>query len=79
MKHRPVMPDGIGMVGQGGREDVGLQPLHRSRVSAKPLSGHGQCRARKVENRDSLIAKVQQVIHKRRGTAANIDDRRIQW
>ena len=79
MKHRPVMPDLIGLVGQGGREDVGLQPLHRSRASAKPLSGHGQCRAGKVQNRDPLIAKVQEVIHKRGGPAAHINDRRIQW
>ena len=30
MKHRPVVPDGIGMLGQGGCEDGGLQLPHRS-------------------------------------------------
>ena len=73
------MPDVIGMGGQGGREDVGLQPLHRSCACAKPLSVHHQCRTGKVQNRDSLVAKVQEVIHKRGGTPAHIDDRRIQW
>jgi hypothetical protein len=62
----------------GERRSIGLQPLHRSRVSAKPLSGHGQCRAGKVQNRDPLIAKVQEVTHKRGGTTAHIDDCRIQ-
>src|SRR2546421_3104093 len=61
----PVMPDGISSIRKRRVQNILLDPSDSISPRAEASAGHGQCCGREIEDREIVVARVQQVIDQR--------------
>ena len=71
------MPEVKSTGGQHRLQDIRDVPVHFSCSITESFSSHGQGSIRNIQYADVTDATIEQIIHERRGSAANIDDSRI--
>ncbi len=77
VEHRPVMPEVKAAGRQHRVQDIRDDPVHFSCSITESFSSHGQGFIRDIQNAEVTDTTIEQIIHERRGSAANINDSRI--
>jgi len=62
MKHGSVVPDAVSPLREGDLEDIGLYPLNLWSSFAETSARFSESGRRQIENRDVLVASVEQII-----------------
>lgn len=78
MEDSSIMPHIVHPPWEYRAENIGLEPRNMRRALAQPVLRHSQRGSRNVEHRQVPVIVVKEIIDQRRGTAADINDMRIQ-
>ena len=62
MKDGPVVPDLVGLCGQGKLSDVSRKPSHPPGVESEPLTGHVERTLRNVKHSDVEAMQSEQIV-----------------
>src|SRR2546429_131449 len=68
------MPDRVAGFRKRRVQNIGLDPSDGIRPRAEASAGYGECGGREIEDREIVVARVQQAIDQRRGTPTDVDN-----
>ena len=77
MKDRAIVPDVDRMAFKRELKNIGHNPLNLPTCIAQSTAGRFQCRIGNIKHGQVSEPGLQQTVDERRGSSANVDDRRI--